>query len=458
MIHGASIREPRIFRLQTIFLTVCLVLSISTLQIRAQQRQSETKDTTLPYKIEVLTDRPNAIYAANDEIEFRIRMLEGEKALPDRKLDYAITGDNKLSVTGSVTSGAEPAVARVKLPQPGFALCRVTYTHPDSRQVSGLGGAGIDPLQISARRQPPADFNSFWTAARDELAKVPMKDSLTPVEIRSDKHRSRVECFDVKITCAGDMPVSGYLARPANATNGSCPIFISYHSAGVRSAKQPLDRGLQGMLAFDVNAHGIENGKPESFYADLAAGSLKGYNMRNIDDPQKIYFRGMFLRALRALEYMKSRPEWDGKTLIVFGSSMAGGQALFAAGSDPKVTCCIAFVPALCYHTGILDGHNSGWPQFIKLKDGQPENEAIVKTIQYYDAATFASKITNATCFLSAGLIDTVCAPTSVYVAYNGIASKNKSIIPNPLTGHAVSKEASTAAEAIITEHLKEMK
>jgi hypothetical protein len=45
-----------------------------------------------------------------------------------------------------------------------------------------------------------------------------------------------------------------------------------------------------------VNAHGIENGRPESFYSELASGVLKDYKFKDVDNPEKIYFRAMYMR------------------------------------------------------------------------------------------------------------------------------------------------------------------
>ena len=53
-----------------------------------------------------------------------------------------------------------------------------------------------------------------------------------------------------------------------------------------------------------------------------------------------------------------------------------------------------------------------------------------------YDAASFAKRIKNADCLLSTGFIDTTCAPTSVYVAYNNIPSAHKIIVNMPESGH----------------------
>ena len=44
------------------------------------------------------------------------------------------------------------------------------------------------------------------------------------------------------------------------------------------------------------------------------------------------YFRGMILRLIRALQYTKSLPEWDGKNLEVSGKSQGGAFAILGAG------------------------------------------------------------------------------------------------------------------------------
>ena len=103
------------------------------------------------------------------------------------------------------------------------------------------------------------------------------------------------------------MPVSGYLCMPKNAKKGSLPAVGSYHGAGVRSAHKQHGAGTR-YIHFDVNAHGIENGKPAQFYADLAKGELKDYRHRNKTDRNRFYFKEMYLRVMRALDYVKTLP------------------------------------------------------------------------------------------------------------------------------------------------------
>jgi cephalosporin-C deacetylase-like acetyl esterase len=277
-----------------------------------------------------------------------------------------------------------------------------------------------------------------------------MKANLKTVAV-PEEYKDKVKCYDVKVDCWDGVPVSGYLALPVNAET-KLPAIVLYHGAGVRSSSMPLDYAAMGAIALDVNAHGIENGRDEAFYENLNNGRLKNYRFDGSDDRDKIYFKGVFLRVLRSLEFIKSQKQWDRKTLIVFGGSQGGGQALFAAGMDSDISLCVAHFPSMCNHRGILLNQSSGGPPLIKMKDGKPENENVIETAPYFDNAYFASRI-KAETFISVGFIDVVCSPGSIYAAYNNIKAP-KFIINNIFHGHVVSDKAKEHADGIIKKAL----
>ena len=190
------------------------------------------------------------------------------------------------------------------------------------------------------------------------------------------------------------------------------------------------------MVAFDVNAHGIPNGQPKQFYADLNKGELKGYSHRNKNSRDQFYFKDMFLRVMRALDYVKTLPEWNGKVLIVTGGSQGGGQALVAAALDPQVTLCVANVPAIGDHAGRLAGRRPGWPQLMNSAKTTPANQQVIKASGYFDHNYFAKRIKCET-YTGTGFVDFVCPPTSVYAAFNNLPAKTKKYIQTtPTAGH----------------------
>jgi cephalosporin-C deacetylase len=164
-----------------------------------------------------------------------------------------------------------------------------------------------------------------------------------------------------------------------------------------------------------------------------------------------VYFRGMFLRLVRALDFLCAQPEWDGKTVVVYGSSQGGYQAIVAAGLDARVTFLAAGVPAGCDHTGFKAERINGWPKFIATGEQPPAN--IIEAVRYYDAMNFATRA-KAGAVVTVGFIDTTCPPSSVYAAYNNLPGK-KSIHTDPDAGHTSTPKASEAMRKAVQEHLK---
>lgn len=413
----------------------CCCVGVSVLVLFVGISFALSQENKSPYQIQVRAEQESAIYKKGEPVVFHVRLLENNQPLAGKELSYVVQGDGSFEKKGTVTSTDSVAVIETSLNRPGFLKCTVQWKDASGGQISAMGGAGVDPLEIKAETPEPEDFDIFWNAKKEELTKLPMNPQLVPVPAEKVNNPA-IQVFDIKVDCLGGKPVSGYLAKPVDAKPQSLPIVISYHGAGVRSANMPIGDAAHGVLALDVNAHGIENGQPEEFYKALANGELKDYRIANGNDREKIYFVGMFLRVIRSLQFMKSLPEWDGKTIAVVGGSQGGGQSLVAAGSDPAVTFCVAYVPAICYPTGDIEGNFGGWPGFLRGKTKETADPAVVKTVPYIDAANFARRI-KAESILSTGFIDYVCPSTSVYVAYNNITAP-KQIFPTPETTHAV--------------------
>ncbi|MBQ6352744.1 MAG: acetylxylan esterase, partial [Lentisphaeria bacterium] len=206
----------------------------------------------------------------------------------------------------------------------------------------------------------------------------------------------------------------------------------TFHGAGVKSSIPPVRYG--NAIAFDVNAHGLPNGKPKKYYDDLFAGALNDYRSRHLDDHEKNYFVGMYMRIMRALDYVKSLPEWDGKTLVVAGGSQGGAQALAAAGLDPQVSLCVAGVPSMCDLGGRVAGRMPGGP-IRRIPVEQQRDPVVVRETAYVDNA-FLAKNVKCPVYLSAGLIDRICFAVSIYAVYNRLPENLRHITVNPVGGH----------------------
>ena len=401
--------------------------------------------------LKVTADRADASYPTGTTATFVIEAFQDDKPLADGKVACTLSKDGwqpQPAQTIDLKEGKATLVG--KLDEPGFLLLRATLG-----KATALAAAAYDPLQIKPSLPVPDDFDQFWAAQKGALAKVELKSTLTPVEAPG----KGVDAFDVQIDCVGK-PVSGYFGKPQNAKPGSLPAILFVHGAGVRSSTLGSTLWATregGMLALDINAHGIPNGKPTEFYTDLAAGELKDYRSIGRQDREQCYFKGMFLRLIRAIDFLTAQPEWDGKTVIVYGSSQGGFQALAAAGLDARVTLICAGVPAGCDHTGSVAHRISGWPKIVPLDaQGTPDPLAL-QTARYFDCVNFATRAKCKAAAVTVGFIDTTCPPTSVYAAYNALPIP-KSIHADVAAGHTNTPAASKFMQDAAYRHVREMK
>jgi cephalosporin-C deacetylase-like acetyl esterase len=399
--------------------------------------QTTSGDMTL----KVVPERDTGVYKAGEPIRFLITASDGGKPATGQ-VAYELKSDTaKVLESASARLTEGKAVVTCTLKEPGTVMITVKMGD-DKKPPTALAGATVDPFAIKPSLPAPKDFKAFWDAQKESLAKVPMNPRLTPVdEPRKVNYGPEVECFDLQLDCTGGKPVRGYFAKPKGAKPKSLPAVLSLHSAGIKdsSLQAAWNGAKRGNLSVDINAHGLPNGKPAAFYTGLRNGELRGYSTRGMDSPETFYFYGMYMRIVRAIDFLTTQPEWDGKTLIVSGSSQGGGQALVAAGIDSRVTELRATVPAFCDQTGYLDDRKPGWP------GRRPKNPKQQRTLQYYDACHFAAQ-TKAKAKVVVGLIDTTCPPTGILAAYNQLKGE-KSITILPLRGHGGSRETNAMAK-----------
>ncbi len=423
-----------------------LILSLSLLSFAAQAEQPAQ-----PLPLAVSVDHADALYRVGETVTFTIKKTADSPLAADAEVVWTISKDGIPPIqTGKAKLASGAATITGKLDEPGFLLCRATAT-VDGKPAAALAGAGFAPTEIKPSLPVPEDFDAFWATQKKKLAAVPMKAKLTPATAASKK----AELFDAHIDALG-APVSGYFARPLGAKPKSLPIILTVHGAGVSSSNPigPVGWADQGLLAMDINAHGIPNGQPKEFYAGLNEGRLKDYRSAGRESRETIYFLGMFLREVRALDFLCSQPEWDGKTVVVYGSSQGGFQAFAAAYLDPRVTFFAAGVPAGSDHTGVAAGRVAGWPKIVPVTDGKPDPK-VVEAARYFDNMNFAAHTKAKGAVVTVGFIDQTCPPSSVYAAFNALPIVDKKIFNDIPHGHTNSPEAVAAMVEAVRAHLK---
>jgi cephalosporin-C deacetylase len=323
-------------------------------------------------------------------------------------------GEIVLEVTpqGAVPSTA-PATARATPPETAPAAAG----RGGGRGRGGLGGpfgrprdgALIDAEHLKPALPRPDDFDAWWDKKLSELDSIPANPQLEKVDVGAAGN----EYYKITLDNINGTHVRGQLAKPAK--EGKFPALLQLQYAGVYPLQRQwvTDRARAGWLALNVEAHDMPI-DDQATIQQMARGSLSGYQAIGNTDREKSYFLRMYLGDCRALEYLASRPDWDGRTLVVMGDSM-GGQQSFATvglvGERLKVTAMICHVPSGADVGAREAGRSMAYPNWAN----RPE---VIQTARYFDIANFAPRI-KAASLVSFGLFDGTSPPTGVVSAFN---------------------------------------
>ena len=318
------------------------------------------------------------------------------------------------------------------------------YVFPKGNdKVKAAVGFVVDAQGFRPGFDDPKDFDKFWSKQLKEVRKCKMTPELTPAEFPDNAKRFEGKCelYALKVNMPEGRPVHAYIAWPKGAEKASLPIVIFLHGAGYSrsNAVNAARWASRGVIAIDINAHGYPDDQPKEYYDNLAKGELKDYRTRMVTDHESFYFRLMYLRAVRAIDFATTLPIWDGKRIMTYGGSQGGAQSIAVAAIDKRVGAVYAYVPAVTDLAGHLQQHRGGWPGYDRQMKKKNNLEAEMAVLPYYDGAIMIQH-TNAKLWIEAGLIDTVCPPECVLSAYNVAVSPDKTLYTFPYRPHSDSK------------------
>ena len=304
----------------------------------------------------------------------------------------------------------------------------------DEQNVTSAGFV-VAPDTIVPGFEAPDDLYSWWEREIKAMRRSRMKVVVEPVDTPKE-YEEDVECWHVSISMPEGPAVQAYVAMPYFAKKKSLPIFIGTHGATALNSKSTRSNlksackyAAKGAIAANVNALGILDNEPQAYYDALMKSELKGYGSRPLTTREEFFFRLMFLRLERLLDYLCSFKEWDRTRVMVYGGSQGGAQALFLAGVDRRVSHCVAMVPAMTDFGGTLQGRASAWPKSY-AEDGVAATSPGKDVLPYFDGSLLIRRFTGKL-YLEAGFIDTTCPPTCIYATYNNaVAASEKTIMP----------------------------
>ena len=387
-------------------------------------------------KVSFRPDRADGIYAPGETVTWTVDVV-GERSgdlSALTALPYVVKENGQVEMSrGTLDLSAGPAILTATCGEPATVLAEIRLD-PKNPLPLGAGGAVFAPEKIGPSRPAPDDFDDFWKAKLAELDQVPLHPVLERVE--GLPNSDNLEYDKVTLDNIRGTHVRGQLARPAR--EGRFPAMVMFQSAGVGplDPQQVLAQARPGWLALNISAHDLPiDGSPE-FYKDQSDHALNKYIYLGSEDRETCYFLRMFLGCVRAAEYLASRDDWDGRTLVVTGTSQGGLQSFAAAALYPKVSGLMVLVPAGCdsYAPLATPPRAFGWPYWISNWGGARDMKKVEQTAGYFDAINFAQRL-RCPALIAVGLLDPAARPTGVIAAANAVRQP-KELVILPLSDH----------------------
>ncbi|HWI58018.1 MAG TPA: acetylxylan esterase [Bacillota bacterium] len=372
-------------------------------------------------QVVVTCDPPEAVFTPGQPIRWQVavkgdgcsNIVEASYTL--KKGGLTVMCASKLALTNVLSSSEGQRAGEVvtTMNEPGTLLLEVKVPGTDGKPIRALGGAVVQPGSIRPSASRPRDFDAFWKAKVKELKKVPANPQLVPGE----SGKSEVDYWQITMDNIRGTHINGQLARPK--AGGKLPALLIVQWAGVYGLQKGwvTDRAAGGWLVLNINPHDLPIDQPEEFYQQQSKGALKDYAAIGNDNRDTSYFLRMYLSCYRAAQYLAERPDWDGKTLVVAGTSQGGQQTLMTAGLHPRITAALACVPAGCDMTGPQVGRSPGWPAWFYKTEGK-DPAKVIEASRYYDDVNFASRI-KCPVLVGIGLVDETCPPAGILAAIN---------------------------------------
>lgn len=325
-------------------------------------------------QINITTNQLDGTYEIGEQINFEVTSTTGGS------VSWVLKYDDFAPIISSGTFNINPNQTEVishTATEEGVIICEITKSG-----VTEIAAAAIEPFKVLPFENEPSDFDSFWTNQKADLAAVSMNPNLTFYSNNDYSTTYRVELDNID-----NRKVYGYLTVPDGP--GPFPAVIilpPYGSVANITTPEVILAQTGGMLSFSVSIHNVA--------PDLM--DPLAYIPDNYDDRDEYYYKFGMLGAVRAIDYLFSRSDFDGSNLAVVGVSQGAGLAINVAGLDDRVKLLAFSNPTLSQNAGLYHGKAGGFPNYIhrsQVEFGTTAHElATLNASRYYDAMFFARR------------------------------------------------------------------
>jgi cephalosporin-C deacetylase len=260
------------------------------------------------------------------------------------------------------------------------------------------------PEQHQTSVHRPPDFEAFWSAIMDEAAAIPLNPAVERVPMRSTP---QVDVYEIHYDSLDHLRIAGWYCLPTERHLPPPYPGLLIVPGYISEPTLPKSWAKMGYAAVGVAPRGKlrSNQRFNPGYPGLL--------VRDIVDPNTYGYRGFYVDACRAVDFLLGRPEVDRARIGVQGGSQGGALTITTAAlRHDAIACGAAGAPFLC---GFMDAialtHSYPYEEIVEYLRLYPAREPAVRhTLAYYDLINFAPSI-RCPMLLSLGRGDDVCPP-----------------------------------------------
>ena len=276
-----------------------------------------------------------------------------------------------------------------------------------------------DPSEFESSVRRPDDFDEYWRQTEADTLAVPLNPRLEPVPMRSTPE---VEVFEARYDSYAGLEIAGWYCRPRNF-EGELPGYL-FVPGYVSEPKLPTDLAMKGYAAFSAAPR--NKLRSNSVFNPGYPGLL----VHNLDKRTEYGYRGFYMDAIRAFDFLSGLDEVDSSRICVQGGSQGGALTLLVSSLRAgQVACASAGAPYLC---SMMDSASltRSYPyeeinDYLRL---YPEREEAARdTLDLHDIHNFVDKI-ECPIIVNIGLMDDVCPPETGFAVFRQIGSEDRKL------------------------------
>ena len=164
----------------------------------------------------------------------------------------------------------------------------------------------------------PADFDVYWTVALQECEDTGLAYTMLPASFQVQG----VECYDLWFTGVRGARIHCKFLKPSEI-NGKIPGIAAFHGYMHHSGEwfERLPFALMGKAVIVMECRG-QGGLSEDVYTGIGPTTF-GNVVRGIrdEDPHKLYYRDVFLDAVKTVRILMSMDFVDERRIATTGKS-----------------------------------------------------------------------------------------------------------------------------------------